>query len=193
MRAAGRPPPAVATAVPAYAARVSAGPAESYYLALVGAWSGALEVDRSPPTHGLFARLLTPLARLTGRYRFETTLSATAHGFHHTTQVRKWGLLLLATEEDIVLDPGGRALVMTGTLRPLLGRGAPYRAEGHVDAESRGATYHIPWLGAELVQRTERRGEDLAFTHQTPWLCTRALLVRSSATPGSGVSTRGGV
>lgn len=161
------------------------GPAQSYYLALVGAWSGVLEVERPPPTHGVLARLLAPLARAIGGYRFETTLAATDGGFHHTTQVRKWGLLLLGTEEDIALGDDGRSLVMTGTMRPLLGRTAPYRAQGHVDAESRGATYHIPWLGAELVQRTQREGADLAFRHQTPWLCTRALLVRSAE--GSGV------
>jgi hypothetical protein len=164
---------------------VPVGPAQSYYLALVGAWSGVLEVERPPPTHGVLARLLALLARATGRYRFETTLAATDRGFHHTTQVRKLGVLLLGTEEDIVLGADGRSLVMTGTMRPLLGRAAPYRAEGHVDAESRGATYHIPWLGAELVQCTQRQGADLAFTHQTPWLCTRALLVRWSTAEGA--------
>jgi hypothetical protein len=160
---------------------MSHGPAQSYYLALVGAWSGVLRVVQPPPTHGALARLLAPLGRLTGGFRFETTLAPTGRGFHHTTRVRKWGLLLLATEEEMVLGTDGLSLVMTGTMRPLLGRATPYRAEGQVDAESRGATYHIPWLGAELVQRTQRQGEDLAFVHDTPWLCTRALLVRSSA------------
>jgi hypothetical protein len=151
---------------------MSHGPAQSYYLALVGAWSGALEVTRPPAGRGWLARLLTPLARLTGRYLFQTTLAATDRGFHHTTRVQKFGLLLLTTEEDIVLQADGLSLVMTGTMRPLLGRAAPYRAESHVDAESRGATYHIPWLGAALVQRTQRQGEDLAFTHDTP--CARS-------------------
>ena len=92
---------------------MSHAPARSYYLALVGAWSGALEVTRPPAGRGWLARLLTPLARLTGRYLFQTTLAATDRGFHHTTRVQKFGLVLLTNPLTVWLSVAGAFLAST--------------------------------------------------------------------------------
>jgi len=164
------------------AGEAGSGPVPRYYRSLEGRWAGTLTLRmtawRALRGHPLATKVTMVSARLVSPVRMATTLEARGASFVHTTRVTKWGFLLYATEETIEVTDGGRALRMVGEQRPRLGPLERYEAAGEVDPSATRATYRIPWLGVELVQRTRVVAEGLELTQETPWSRSSVLLHR---------------
>jgi hypothetical protein len=51
-------------------------------------------------------------------------------------------------------------------------------ARGEINAAATGATYRIPWIGGEMVQRTSVVPEGLALSQESPWFHAAVTLRR---------------
>lgn len=168
------------------------GPALRYYSSLVGAWSGsfavtvrdarALAAIRAPFPVKLALRSIGMVPAL-GRSTMGTTLAPVGdpkdRTFLHTTRVSSVGVTLYETRDTIRVHEDERTFDMTGEQRALFGSVEPYASEGAIDDEAKRATYRIPWLGEELVQRTEIETDGLRLTQTTAFSEAEVLLVRA--------------
>lgn len=153
--------------------------ARRYYSALLGAWRGPLHLTRTGRSLAGAPPRLRALAvgfGLSPRLWMATTLDTDAGGFKHTTLVTLRGVMILRTEEKLLVD--GARLTMRGVQRTWLG-GEPYEATGVVSDAADGATYDIPWAGAALVQRTQIVPEGLRLWQETQWTRAEVLLQRA--------------
>lgn len=170
------------------------GPAIRYYSALVGAWSGpfaitvrdprAVGATRAPFPVKLALRSIG-LVPVLGRSTMSTTLAPVGdpkeRTFLHTTRVSSAGITLYETRETIRVHEDERTFDMHGEQRALFGQIEPYASEGAIDDEAKRATYRIPWLGEELVQRTEIETGGLRLTQSTAFSHAEVLLARATA------------
>ncbi len=53
-----------------------------------------------------------------------------------------------------------------------------YTAQGEIDERAAGATYRIPLLSAQVLQRTAITQTGLLLTQETPWMRAQVLLQR---------------
>jgi hypothetical protein len=170
----------------------SANPAERYYASLAGRWDGSLELaitdwsalraTAMPWTAKLAWMSMGAVTQLIGPARLETTLSR-AHDsgdWLHTTRVSQIGLCLLKTHERICPHGDGIGLAMHGqqAVWPRLQTPLSYTAQGEIDERAAEATYRIPLLSAEVLQRTAITETGLLLTQETPWLRGQVLLQR---------------
>lgn len=100
--------------------------------------------------------------------------------FLHTTCVSSAGVTLYETRETIRVHEDERSFDMTGEQRALFGRPEPYASAGAIDDEAKRATYRIPWLGEELVQRTEIETGGLRLRQTTAFSQAEVLLMRGA-------------
>lgn len=161
------------------------GPAHRYYRALEGCWAGGfrLAVTDWHALGGLTmaTKATATLAHLVGATSMSTTLHASGRDYLHTTRVRKWAIVAFETSEVITVGEDGRTFRLRGEQRPWLGRAERYEAHGEIDGSATRATYHIPWLGADMLQRTAIVPEGLELTQETAWSRAFVLLRRTRA------------
>jgi hypothetical protein len=172
-------------------------PAYRYYRAMRGRWRGGYRLEitdwsgfrAAPMTSMDRLRLLLMhfLPKLLGPFTLTTTvdLPGLARGeVRHTTRTTKWGTPLFRSEETLQLDDDGRSLTMRGPQRlwPLLWPPRNFgAARGEINAGATGATYRIPWIGGEMVQRTQVVPEGLALSQENPWFQAAVTLRRIDA------------
>jgi hypothetical protein len=161
---------------------VTPGPALRYYRSLEGRWLGELRLRVTDPqklrTRSREARLIGLLSRLGSVWMATTLNRAGPHEFVHTTKVFKWRFTLFDSSERIFVNDDERNLRMEGELRPRFGRREAFEAEGQVHESARRATYRIPWLGEQLIQRTQIVDAGLELEQETDWSSASVLLRR---------------
>jgi hypothetical protein len=173
------------------------GPAHRYYRAMQGRWRGDYRLEitdftafqAAPMTRMDRIRLLLMhlLPKLLGPFSLTTSvdvLRIESGEVLHTTRTTKWGTPLFRSEETLRLAQDGRTLTMRGPQRfaPLLW---PLRdfgdAHGEINGAATGATYRIPWIGGEMVQRTSVVPAGLELSQDSPWFHATATLRRTAA------------
>jgi hypothetical protein len=159
-----------------------------YYESLTGAWTSRFSFrvtdGRALRARGLFVWLqlrMFAVAAAMGT-RMSTTLSRTkdANTFRHTTRVSLLGFTLYVTEEDITLGEDGTAFTMTGIQRVSMAKSEPYAGNGAVSDDAQGATYHVPFYGADLTQRTLKKDGGLLLTQETEFSKASVHLMRTA-------------
>ena len=166
-------------------------PALRYYRSLIGAWSGAFTFEitgkdalRAEKVGVRFpVTCMALLQRVTGPGRMSTTLAPLPERertFLHTTRVTAFAITLYETMEEISVTEDLRSFIVKGTQRPWprLTRPEAYEGRGHVDPSAASATYFLPWMGKELVQRTQVVPTGLSLTQETAWSRGHVLLER---------------
>jgi hypothetical protein len=161
---------------------VTPGPALRYYRSLEGRWLGELRLRVTDPqelrTRSRDVRMIGLLSRLGSVWMATTLFQASQREFVHTTKVFKWRLTLFDSSERIFVNDDEQNLRMEGELRPRFGRLEAFQAEGQVDESGTRATYRIPWLGEQLIQRTQIVDAGLELEQETDWSSASVLLRR---------------
>ena len=166
-------------------------PHARYYLAKVGRWAGDFHFELTQPERlralPIYVRpsvhLMAWLSRH-GELRMSTSVDAsrllTRGQVIHSTRMTYAGQKLYHSVETLTLHPDGLSFLMLGRQfsLPMPGQPAVWQAGGEVDAHEDRATYRIPWLGSEMVQRTQMTQAGLELVQETPFSRARALLKR---------------
>jgi hypothetical protein len=99
----------------------------------------------------------------------------------HTTRITSLGIWCMDSEEMFRLHENGNqfTVAMSRRLVPIfwLKRVFP-EGHGEVNAECDGATYHLPWIGGVICQRTKIMDRGVELKRTTPWFAGKVLLVR---------------
>lgn len=166
-------------------------PHSRYYSAKEGRWEGAFNFELRHPERlrelPFYARpsvyLMAWLSRH-GGLRMSTSVDARrlqARGqVIHSTRMSYAGQTLYHSVETLTLHPDGVSFSMLGRQfsLPMPGQPLVWQAGGEVDAHEDRATYRIPWLGSEMVQRTHMTDAGLELEQETPFAHARVLLKR---------------
>ena len=151
-------------------------PNQTYYLACVGQWSCAFDAEVHDfgelraaigfvNALGLLLISRWPAVRLTTTVSVESPTLVV-----HTTKVSWFGLPLVWSREDLVLDEDGQSFQMTSTMRSLPLPWVVERVEGpgSVADDTRSATYHIDMYGAQKLQTTRRSANQVTLEQVLP-------------------------
>lgn len=155
---------------------------QAYYARAVGRWRGfftlslqslaSLWTAPTPWVEKGRIFLMASLQSFLGRWTIETEVTAlTSHEIVHRFWLKKWGLMLYASEERFSLLPNGTdfSLQLQDAVWPFLQRKTSRGEQMGQVFSAQEALYQMPFLGGVYPMRTRLTPETFSFVLQTPW------------------------